>query len=124
MAVERVRLSLDLIARIDEAGMGRGIDHPLAVGVVTLDRAELGDEILLAADAFARHPRIEEIGAEAHVDRISASAIAFSESVCRCSTTGIPRRTPRSAGVRRHHEKTSREGEEHYGLRRLTATLG
>jgi hypothetical protein len=26
--------------------------------------------------------------------------------------------------VRRHHEKTSREGEEHYGLRRLTATLG
>ncbi len=49
--------------------MGRGVDDALAVGVVALDRAELGDEIFLAADAFARHPRIEEVGTEPHLDR-------------------------------------------------------
>src|SRR5262249_22956875 len=69
MAVERVGLPLDLVARVDEARGGRGIDDALAVGVVTLDRAELGDEILLAADALARNPRIEEVGTEPHLDR-------------------------------------------------------
>src|SRR5262245_37731224 len=69
MTVERVGLPLDLVARIGEARSGRGIHHALAVGVVALDRAELGDEILLAADAFARNPRIEKVGTKPHLDR-------------------------------------------------------
>ena len=69
MTVEGVGLPFDLVARIAEARKGRGIDDALAVGVVALDRAELGDEILLTADAFARNPRIEEVGTEPHLNR-------------------------------------------------------
>ena len=69
VAVDGVRLALDLVAGIVEAGGCGDIDDALAVGVVALDRSEFGDEIILAAHALARHPGVEQIRAEAHRDR-------------------------------------------------------
>ena len=107
--------------------MGRRVHNALAVGVVTLDRAELGDEILLAADAFARNPGIEKVGTEAHLDRnlrLERNRLlqeAFADVAPWAYHVGhdIDRQ---GCGVA--HEKTSRIREEHYGLLRLAATFG
>ena len=45
---------------------GRRSD-PAGDALVALGRAELGRQVLVAGHAFARHPRIEEIGVEAHL---------------------------------------------------------
>src|SRR5262249_30067103 len=115
MAVERVRLPLDLVARIGETRSGRGIDHALAISVVALDRAELGDEILLAADAFTRNPRIEEVGMEPHLyrnlrlerNRLLQEAFADVAPWAHYVGHDIDRE---GCGVA--HEKTSRTGED------------
>ena len=69
VAVERVGLPLHLVDRVGQAlGGGGGGDAPGDL-LVALGRAELGGEVLVAADALARHPGIEEIGVVAHLDR-------------------------------------------------------
>jgi hypothetical protein len=68
MAIERVGLALDQIAVVAQPGCRRCLDHAIVAAVVAFDRSELGGQVLLAADAFARDPRIEEIGAETHLD--------------------------------------------------------
>jgi hypothetical protein len=52
------------------------VDQPFALlrgesvrVVVAVDRAEFGDEVLLAGHARARHPRVEEVRLKAHLDR-------------------------------------------------------
>ena len=69
MAIERVGLALDLVERIGQPFGGGGLGDALRDAAVALGRAELGGQIVLAADAVARHPGIEKIGAEAHLDR-------------------------------------------------------
>src|SRR5262249_31939091 len=85
------------------------------VGIVTLDRAELGDEILLAADAFARNPGIEEVGTEPHLNRnLRLERNGFLEETLSDVAPGayhvgydIDRQ---GCGI--GHETTSRAGEE------------
>ena len=69
VAVERVRLPLILSMCVGEAFRGGRGDDALGDAVVALGRAELGGQIFLARDAFARNPVVEEIGAPMHLDR-------------------------------------------------------
>ena len=69
MAVERVGLPLHLVDRVGQTSAAAAAATRPAMLLVALGRAELGGEIFVAGHAFARHPRIEEIGVEAHLDR-------------------------------------------------------
>src|SRR4029077_20545360 len=69
MAINRVGLPLDVIERVGQPLGCGGLRPALRDSPITLGRAKLGGEILLAADARARHPRIEKIWAKAHHDR-------------------------------------------------------
>src|SRR5215218_7510437 len=67
MAVQRVRLAPQFVHGVDQALFGSSGRDALRNPAIALDRAELLGEILLPADAAARHPGIEEIGAETHL---------------------------------------------------------
>ena len=82
MAVERVGLPADLVGRVEQA-LHRGRrgdalgDHGVALG-----GAELGFEIGLPVDAFARNPRIEEIRPPIDVDGMSGTSASAISSRC------------------------------------------
>jgi len=67
--VDRIRLVGDLVDRIDEPFLRRGGGHALRDILVGGGRAELGRQVLLARDALARNPVVEEIRAPVHLDR-------------------------------------------------------
>lgn len=69
MAIGRVGLPRDQFRLVDEALFARSRDHAPGYALIGFDRAELGGEIVLAADAFARHPGIEEERTEIQLDR-------------------------------------------------------
>src|SRR6202167_1713502 len=68
MAIERVRLAADLVEGVAQPLHGRRRGDPLGDDGITLDRAELGLEVSLPVNAFARNPRIEEIRPPSDVD--------------------------------------------------------
>src|SRR5918994_1076673 len=69
MAVGRVGLPAHLVDRVGEALLrGRGGDA-LRDAAVAFDRAEFLGQIIRPRHAGARHPGIEEIGPEIHLDR-------------------------------------------------------
>ena len=68
VAIERVRLPRDFVGRIGQALRGGRGGDALRDGGVALDGTEFRFQIGLAVDAFARNPRVEEIGPPVDVD--------------------------------------------------------
>src|SRR5262249_56664044 len=66
MAIDGVGLALDELGMVAQPLLARGLHDAAGNALVSLDRAELGGEIFLAADALARHPGIEEERPPAH----------------------------------------------------------
>ena len=79
MAVERVGLAADLVGGVGQPLDRGGGDDALGDHGIAFGRAELGFQISLPVDAFARNPGIEEIGPPMMSTAISGtSASAFS----------------------------------------------
>src|SRR5690242_8219710 len=69
MAVERVRLACDPVDRVEEPLRGRRRSDAAGNSVVALDGPEFCLQVFFPADAAARNPRVEKIGAPAHLHR-------------------------------------------------------
>ena len=69
MAVERVGLPLHLVGGVSEAFRRGRRGDALGDAFVALGRAELGGQVVLARDAFARNPVVEEVGTPMHLNR-------------------------------------------------------
>ena len=84
MAFERVRLAADLVDVINQPSSFAARGHALRDAFVALRRAEFGGQILLARNAFARNPVIEEIRPVMHFDWMSGELERlFQAAACR-----------------------------------------
>src|ERR1700692_4405695 len=69
MAVDRVRLALDLVGPVYQPLFVRRRDDAAGDALVSFDRAEFRREVFIAADALARDPGIEKERPPANLDR-------------------------------------------------------
>src|SRR6516165_2761201 len=69
MTIDGVRLPADFLRLISEPFRRSGLADALGNRVIARHRAEFGLEIGLAVDAFARNPRIEEVGSKLDLGR-------------------------------------------------------
>ena len=69
MTIDGVRLPADFLRLISEPFRRSGRADALGNRVIARHRAEFGLEIGLAVDAFARNPRIEEVGSKLDLGR-------------------------------------------------------
>ena len=67
VAIDGVGLALDQIGPVRQPLLARRGNDASGNALVSLDRAELRGQVFVAADALARHPRIEEKRPEVHL---------------------------------------------------------